>query len=274
MHGAGNDFIIVNIDKEGILRDKIPEIAKKLCARRTSLGADGFMAVVKAENGGDYGMLFYNSDGTVGEMCGNGARCIARYGYENGLAGETQKIETVSGMVIGRRIDKRRYMVRLNDPTVIDLDRHVNTRIGEISCAYIELGSPGLPHAIVRLDNFDRYEKSELFELGREIRWNPEFPKGANVTFCQINANSKVNAVTFERGVEDFTLACGTGAGSAAAALALLGLTDCENTEISMPGGVLSVSVDINGKRAENILLIGPTNIVAAGVITDEDLSI
>lgn len=272
MHGAGNDFIIVDIEKEGILREKLPEIAKKLCTRRTSVGADGFMAVVKPEHGGDYGMLFYNSDGTVGEMCGNGARCIARYGYENGLSGDTQKIETTSGMVIGKRIDRRRYMVRLNDPTVINLDRRVETSMGELSCAYIELGCPGLPHAIVRLDGFDRYEKEKLFSLGREIRWSTAFPKGANVTFCQVNGNHSVTAVTFERGVEDFTLACGTGAGSAAAALALLGLTDSRNTEISMPGGILSVSVDIKDGTAENIRLTGPTNIVASGVITDEDL--
>lgn len=272
MHGAGNDFIIVDIEKEGIPKEKLPEIAKKLCARRTSVGADGFMAVVGAKSGGDYGMLFYNSDGTVGEMCGNGARCIARYGYENGLAGDTQKIETTSGMVIGKRIDRRRYMVRLNDPTVIDLDRRIQTEFGELSCAYIELGNPGLPHAVVRIDNIDEYKEDVLFTLGREIRWNPVFPKGANVTFCQVNGRHSVKAVTFERGVESFTLACGTGAGSTAAALALLGLTDSSCTDIEMPGGVLSVSVDINDGGAENILITGPTNIVASGVIMDEDL--
>ena len=123
MQGAGNDFIIIDIDKENIRPDALPSLAKRVCSRRLSVGADGLMAVTKAESGGDYKMLFYNSDGTEGEMCGNGARCIARYGYENGLAGETQRIETVSGTVVGRRISERQYRVRMNDPTVIDLNR-------------------------------------------------------------------------------------------------------------------------------------------------------
>ena len=107
MQGAGNDFIIIDIDKENISVEKLPEIAKRVCSRRLSVGADGLMAVTKAVAGGDYRMLFYNSDGTEGEMCGNGARCIARYGFENGLAGETQHIETVSGTVVGKRVSER-----------------------------------------------------------------------------------------------------------------------------------------------------------------------
>ena len=122
MHGAGNDFIIINNLREKIPLQKLPELAGKICTRRLSAGADGFMVVMPPENGGDFRMLFFNSDGTVGEMCGNGARCIARYGYENGLAGETQRIETTAGLVTGKRVSKRIYTVRLNDPTCVDMD--------------------------------------------------------------------------------------------------------------------------------------------------------
>ena len=270
MHGAGNDFIIIDIDRENIAVDDLPAIAKKLCERRLSVGADGLMAVT-ASSDGDFKMLFYNSDGTVGEMCGNGARCIARYGYENGLAGVIQRIETASGTVVGERISERRYRVRMNDPTVIDLHRQVFTDGCVYDCSYIELGFPGLPHAVVELD-FEKIPKDELFALGRKLRYDSAFPKGANVNFCHITGENSVSAITYERGVEDFTHACGTGASSVAAALALLGRVSGENVKVNMPGGMLEISLTAEKGTAYDIFLTGPTNIVAVGEITDEDL--
>ncbi|MBQ8831496.1 MAG: diaminopimelate epimerase [Oscillospiraceae bacterium] len=267
MQGAGNDFIIIDIDKEKISPDALPDIAKRVCSRRLSVGADGLMAVTSAENGGDYRMLFYNSDGTEGEMCGNGARCIARYGYENGLAGEIQHIETVSGTVVGKRISERKYQVRMNDPTVIDLSRAAEN----IECSYIELGDPGLPHAVAEM-YFEELPEDELRELGRKLRWNSVFPKGANVNFCRIIGDDHVIAKTFERGVEDFTLACGTGASSVVTALTLMGKVSGKNVKVDMPGGKLEVSLTVAGETVRDIFLTGPTNIVAVGEITDEDM--
>ena len=126
MNGAGNDFIIINNIIERIPAERLPDAARKLCHRRFSIGADGLMAVEKAENDGDFRMLFFNSDGSMGEMCGNGARCICRYGYENGLAGETQRVETTAGMVTGSRLSEREYRIRLNDPAVLRLDEEVS----------------------------------------------------------------------------------------------------------------------------------------------------
>ena len=99
MNGAGNDFIILNNLQEGLSADCFPALARRLCERRLSIGADGLMVVERPQSGGDYRMLFYNSDGSAGEMCGNGARCICRYGYEIGLAGELQRVETTAGLV-------------------------------------------------------------------------------------------------------------------------------------------------------------------------------
>ena len=107
MHGAGNDFIIINNMDGAIPEPRLPALAAGLCAQHRSVGADGLMVVARPFCGGDYRMMFYNSDGSIGEMCGNGARCIARYGYENGLAGETQRIETHAGLVVGQRVTKR-----------------------------------------------------------------------------------------------------------------------------------------------------------------------
>ena len=137
MNGAGNDFIILNNLEERIPHDRFPDIARTLCHRRLSIGADGLMVIESPLQGGDYRMLFYNSDGSLGEMCGNGARCICRYGYEAGLTGETQRVESPSGLVTGTRIDQRNYRIRLTDPTVIDLDRPVDALGRTWPCSYI-----------------------------------------------------------------------------------------------------------------------------------------
>lgn len=271
MHGAGNDFIIINNIDGAIPEPALPGLAARLCAQHVSVGADGMMVVAAPRQGGDFRMIFYNSDGSLGEMCGNGARCIARYGYENGLSGEIQRIETTAGLVTGQRMTKRLYKVRLNDPSVIDLHRSVSAGGAVYDCAYIELGDPGIPHAIVLMPDWDERDRDTLRALGRALRFAKEFPRGANVSFVKIVDSRHVKAITYERGVEDFTLACGTGCGSIAAALYLLGLSGDE-LAIFMPGGELTVSLTAEVGSVRDIYLTGPTNIVCVGDILDEDV--
>ena len=271
MHGAGNDFIIINNIDGAIPESALPGLAAGLCAQHVSVGADGMMVIAAPRQGGDFRMIFYNSDGSLGEMCGNGARCIARYGYENGLSGETQRIETTAGLVTGQRVTKRLYKVRLNDPSVIDLHRSVSVGGAVYDCAYIELGDPGIPHAIVLMPDWDERDRDTLRALGRALRFAEEFPRGANVSFVKIVDSGHVKAITYERGVEDFTLACGTGCGSIAAALRLLCLSGDE-LAISMPGGELTVSLTAEGGSVRDIYLTGPTNVVCIGDILDEDV--
>ena len=142
--------------EEKIPITKFPEIARTLCERHMSIGADGLMAVDYPEKGGDYKMLFYNTDGSAGEMCGNGARCICRYGVENNLAGEKQLIETPAGMVTGWKITDRLYKIRLNDPSVIKLEYNVILDGKEYECSYVELGQPGLPHAVIKYSGLEK----------------------------------------------------------------------------------------------------------------------
>ncbi len=272
MQGAGNDFVIINIAEEHIPAERLPDIARRVCTRRLSVGADGLMAVVGAKNGGDYGMLFFNSDGSLGEMCGNGARCICRYGFEHGLAGETQQVETTAGMVYGRRIDERQYQVRLNDPSVLEVHKSVAAGGNEYDVSYVELGQPGLPHCVVPMNGWDTLPEDELRALGKALRYNSSFPKGANVTFVKVCGPTELKAVTYERGVEDFTLACGTGCGSTVAALTLRGDVTGKNVHVAMPGGDLFITLDAGGGSVRDIMLTGPTNIVCTGDITDEDL--
>ena len=272
MNGAGNDFIIVNNMNGEIAFDKWPEIVKLLCERHMSIGADGFMVVEKPDGDADYKMLFFNSDGSMGEMCGNGARCICRYGYEFGLAGEIQRVETTAGVVIGERIDQRRYRVRLNDPSTIKLDYPIEVDGKEYACSYVELGNPGIPHAVVPVEGLKDYPTRELFDLGRKMRYHEAFPKGANVNFYEIIGEDQVYERTYERGVEDFTYACGTGTGSMVTVLTLQGKASGKGVRVGMTGGELVIDVDREGDEIKNLYLTGPTNIVAKGIVTDEDL--
>ena len=180
----------------------------------------------------------------------------------------------VSVDVTGERIDRRRYRIRLNDPSVIDLHRSVTVDGTEYDCCYIELGCPGLPHAVVRLDGFDKMDENELRKLGRALRSSPAFPKGANVNFVELTGRDALRIKTFERGVEDFTLACGTGCGSSVAALTLSGQVSGRDVTLQSPGGVLNVTLTQDGGTVRDIYLTGPTNIVCIGEVTDEDLLI
>ncbi len=272
MNGAGNDFIVLNNLEERLPTKAFSELARTLCERHLSIGADGLMVVDAPTQGGDYKMLFYNADGSVGEMCGNGARCICRYGYETGLAGETQTVETMAGIVTGKRIDKRRYRIRLNDPSTVRLEHPIEVDGVRYSCAYVELGNPGLPHAVVPYRGLRNAEESELRELGRAMRHHPSFPKGANVNFYELTGEDAVYERTFERGVEDFTYACGTGTGSVAAVLTLQGKVSGFGVRVDMTGGQLIVDVEREGSGIRSLYLTGPTNIVCKGEITDEEL--
>ena len=272
MNGAGNDFIIINNLESRLPPHCFPALARRLCERHLSIGADGLMVVDAPEQGGDYRMRFYNSDGSLGEMCGNGARCICRYGYETGLAGETQTVETTAGTVTGHRIGRRLYRIRLNDPSVIQLDIPIEIGDARYTGSYLELGNPGLPHAVVPFPNLRQADEHRLQELGRAIRHYEKFPKGANVNFYELTGEDELYERTFERGVEDFTYACGTGTGCVVTVLTLQGKVSGRQVKVHMTGGTLMVDVNREGGAIRDLYLTGPTNIVCKGEVTDEDL--
>ena len=272
IQGAGNDFIVINNMNLKISLDKVPAIAQKLCTRKVSLGADGLMVVDYADGDADFKMRFYNSDGSIGEMCGNGARCIARYAYVNNIASKKMKFETGAGIVSAEMLEKRLVKVELNKPEKINLHADVEIDGVNYECSYIELGNPGLPHAVVKYEGLENTKEQEIFDLGRKIRFYKDFPKGANVNFFDIIDHTTAIVKTYERGVEDFTLACGTGSGSTAVALLLKGYLKGNRVKIVVPGGVLFIEVEIENDNVQKLYLIGDTNIIATGQIMDEDL--
>ena len=266
MHGAGNSFLLTENLRGELRGEDFSILALRLCSPLTGPGADGLIVLVPAEDA-NFGMLFYNADGSLGEMCGNGARCLARYGVEHGLARNPQhiRIRATAGLVLARRIDTERYEVRLNDPGLVDLRRRAFDGRREIACAYTELGSPGIPHAVVEAVPEDFQNLDVLRERGRALRRSPAFPRGANVTFACPTGDNHVRAITFERGVEDFTQACGTGCGATALCLTLLGRLSDAPVTIDMPGGRLCVRLTREGNTAHDLLLTGPTAVVERG---------
>ena len=247
MNGAGNDFMV--IDARGKSLD-FSALAVELCQRS---GADGFMAVDNSDKA-DFKLHFYTADGSRGEMCGNGARCICRFAYDLGIAGETMVVETDAGLVPGERLSETQYRVQLNNPGILDLNR-------KDGIAYVELGNPGVPHAVAEYNGDLWADADALRERMRALRFDPAFPKGANVNFYQLLGDAEVRMLTFERGVEDFTLACGTGCGSTACVLWKKGLLKDNSLTARVPGGTLKLT--IRGEtRVEQLLLEGPTEIV------------
>ena len=248
MNGAGNDFMV--IDARGKSYD-FERLALELCKKT---GADGFMAVDHSDKA-DFRLHFYNADGSRGEMCGNGARCICRFAYDLGIAGQTMVVETDAGLVPGRRIDENEYVVQLNNPGVLDLHRK-----GDI--AYVELGNPGVPHAVACYEGDLWADADCIWDHMQQLRYDAAFPKGANVNFYQRLADNEVRVLTFERGVEDYTLACGTGCGSIASTLWLRGKLPGGVMTAHNRGGTLTVTIGGTGDEITSIHLQGPTEVV------------
>ena len=265
MQGTGNDFIVINNLELRYTGEQLSELAQQVCQQRISVGSDAVIAVDFPEHGGDFRMRFYNADGSEAEMCGNGARCIARYAYEHQLAPAEMTIETIAGDVKAWRLDERLYKVQLNDPSVVTFDRAFSE---QLTVDYIELGDPGIPHLVVPYPQLATTDLNELRALAKSLRFWDELPKGANVNFYELTED-EVIVRTYERGVEDFTLACGTGSGSTAYALVKKQLTTKQLVTLNVLGGTLEVEVADDG-----LYLIGDTNIVIEGLIRDEDLQL
>ena len=271
MNGAGNSFIILDGIRGALDTARLPELARALCDVDFGVGADGLMAVLPADDA-DFTMRFYNSDGSLGEMCGNGARCICRYGYETGLSGERPRVRTTAGLVAGERMTAEQYRVRLPDATVMQPDRVLTVDGRDIACAYVELGSPGLPHLAVEMPGLADAADDDLRALARALRYHPALPKGANVNFYTLTGRDAVLLRTYERGVEDFTCACGTGTGAVVSVLALAGRVSGTAVRVKMRGGVLTMDVTARDGTARDLFLTGPARLVARGEVFEEEL--
>lgn len=252
MSGAGNDFMVIDARGNESKLD-LAAMAVQLCAMT---GADGFMAVGCSDIA-DFRLHFYNSDGSRGEMCGNGARCVCKYAYDHGIAGEAMVVQTDAGLVPGWRIGENLYRIHLNNPSILDPYRRQDA-------VYVELGNPGIPHSVTELPHLYWEMADMLRPTAKLLRFAPEYPKGANVNFYAWTSDTSVRILTYERGVEDYTLACGTGCGSTAAVLWSQGKLPGGKLTLENKGGTLQVTVCGKKGQIEKLILEGPAEVLAA----------
>jgi diaminopimelate epimerase len=257
---SGNDFIIID-NKNGDLDSKgldYSALALELCPRRTSIGADGIL-VIESSLEADIKMRIINPDGSEVAMCGNGARCTAYYAASKGW-GETIDIETAAGL-IKAEVTGNNVKLKMGDPKDIRLD--INLGVGK-SFMNVHYMDTGVPHVVHIVENIDAYQ---VKKTGREIREHTMFaPAGTNANFVEVKGGKNFIR-TYERGVEDETLACGTGTTASAVTLGLVGMATSPTEMVTKSGEVLRVHYNINGKKVDNVYLEGPARIVYEGRI-------
>ncbi len=260
MNGAGNDFVLVD-NRAGQVALTTGQIVR-LCDRHRGVGADGVMLLVPARTGqADWAWDFYNSDGSVAEMCGNGARCFARYVQKTAGMNRDFSFETAAG-VIAASFQGDLVTVNLTKPKDLRLHQSVSLASGP---ATLHSLNTGVPHAVQYVPDADR---AMVLEWGAEIRRHAHFgPRGTNVNFVQVLGPNHIRVRTFERGVEGETLACGTGV-SAAALISARVHGFVSPVQVQVQGGDrLQVSFTESHGEFGDVRLTGPADFVFAGRI-------
>ena len=267
MHGNGNDFVVIDNRSGDIPEKQLPGLALRLCRRRTSIGADGLMAVEKSEKG-DFRMRLFNRDGSEGEMCGNGARCLARYAFEKGIAPGEMTIETLAGLV-GARVEGSFATLDMGTLETASVLRGQELTLSGERFLYSQL-TVGVPHTVIFQAPDDGREEEELARVARVFQSDGErFPRGTNVNFMKVRGGRALELMTYERGVEGITLSCGTGSAAGAVAAWLEGEVS-PPVEVHNPGGVNTVLIEEEGPGVVRLFLKGETVLVAEGVLWDE----
>ncbi len=255
MSGSGNDFIIIDNRKRIVDEASLMNFVASVCRRKMSVGADGLILIESAD-AVDFKWRFLNSDGSVAEMCGNGARCAARFAYIKGIAGTEMSFETEAG-IIHAKVAKDQVKIKMPDPTDLKTDYALELENSTLSVSSV---NTGVPHVVVEVDNIDDIE---VVKLGREIRFHDVFdPAGTNVNFVCLQNDDIVAIRTYERGVEDETLACGTGAIACAIVISYKKKIKSPVKVMTRSGGYLYIYYKVKQGRFYDIFLEGDARII------------
>ena len=256
MTGAGNDFVFLGPAFAGLV-ERAPEIALKMCERRNSVGADGLIIV--DDTGESLFMHYVNSDGSVADFCGNGARCFVLYCLEHGIGKGTVEFDTRSGRHMGEMTD-RGVRVSMEAPRLVGDD--MLEVAGETKL--VTLAEAGVPHAVLLAEDVGAID---VERIGREIRMHPRFaPDGANADFVGTTGRDGFPIRTYERGVERETLACGSGCVASALVLRAKNITGSRTAFRVVSGDALHVELPRKGEEGE-AYLTGPARVVYEGDI-------
>ncbi len=263
MSGSGNDFILIDNRDGSLPVSNLSEFARKVCAPRVSVGADGLIVIVASEKA-DFRWLFYNADGSEAEMCGNGGRCAARFALMRGIARERMSFETKAG-IIDAEVSGRTVKLRLTDPHSLMMDYVLPVKGASLEMSSVNTGVPHAVHYVPDVDAFD------VFGCGREIRYHDHYrPAGTNANFVRVIDRRTIQVRTYERGVEGETLACGTGATASALISAWKGLVDSPVNVAVRSGETLRIHFERNEGGFKKVYLEGGTKWVCRGYLTEE----
>ena len=267
MSGSGNDFIVIDNRDHAVERIGIDpvDVVRRICRRKMSVGADGVILVENTEDA-DFEWRFYNSDGSLADMCGNGARCVARFARLKGIAGPEMTFVTGAGIIHAMVLDDQ-VKIKMSPPKGIQIDVTIDLDAGPVTLSRVDTG---VPHAVVEVGDIDA---ADVVGTGRAIRHHPVFsPAGTNANFISREHSGTAAVRTYERGVEDETLACGTGAVAGALVLAQKFHLASPLRMRTRSGGHLTVHFDRDGTRGpfENVYLEGDARIIYAGNLGED----
>ena len=260
MHGAGNDFIVID-DRACAFSDTDTRWIEQIGTRRTGVGCDGIM-LIRPSTEADFRMRFFNPDGSEVNMCGNGARCIARLASEVGAAGNTMSIETGAGILQAELLGDR-VRVELTPPCDWRMERAVEVDGERVDYSFV---NTGVEHVVVEVEDLDG---CELQRLGAGIRYHADFaPAGTNANFVSVTGERSLRVRTYERGVEGETQACGTGITASALVMARRGRVQAPVAVTAASGDVLEVDFTLSDDGAGKVTLLGPTVHVYTGTLS------
>lgn len=263
MNGCGNDFIVVD-NRYGVMNEyDLPQFIKRVCARRVSVGADGFMMIEESDKA-DFRMRYFNADGSEGEMCGNGARCISRFAYLRKAAEHEMTFDTMAG-IYQSKVAGENVSLKFPPVSISDINLHQALELDGETMDF-HYATVGVPHVIIYRDDVDAMDYKGLLTLGRKIRYNARFSAGTNVNFIKVTDAKNIIIRTYERGVEDETFACGTGSTAAAIISCLLGKTKSP-VNMHARAGILKIYFNIKADIIDDLYMEGNAKVVAEGYL-------
>ena len=268
LSGAGNDFIFIDNRQMRVPQEQQSEFASRVCRRMFSVGADGVMFIENSDSV-DFLWKFYNSDGSLAEMCGNGARCAARFALMKGIAGKKMSFETLAGVINAEVCEDNTVRIGMTPPEDFQTDISLVLSGKEYKADFL---NTGVPHAVVYIN--ENIENIPVREFGELVRYHQQFsPKGTNANFISRLTDDMLAVRTYERGVEDETRACGTGAVAAALCASIkLGMKSPIRVKTS-GGEILTILFDKTKNPVEaKPFLQGPARVIYEGELNAEAL--
>ncbi|MFZ0944757.1 MAG: diaminopimelate epimerase [Syntrophobacteraceae bacterium] len=273
MTGSGNDFIIIDNRALKLTKERGRELARLACRRKVSVGADGLI-LIENDVEADFRWQFFNADGSEAEMCGNGARCAARFARLKGIADKDRlSFSTLAGL-IEAQVSGDRAKVRMPQPHGMEIDFPVQLDDCLLRLSFV---NTGVPHAVFFADSQAQLDQMDVFERGRSIRFHQRFqPAGSNADFVFVSGPRHISVRTYERGVEAETLACGTGSIAAALLAAAKNFVSSPVEVLTMSGDTLVIHFEKISQEAEinfsAVYLEGDAKVVYDAELWDETL--